>query len=73
MRIAYQFGLSISLLPLILIIFFLFSGEIKYRSPLLLSDQIHLWSEYYRRYLSPCFPDYAWGDYADDGSIVAKE
>jgi len=48
-------------------------GEIEYRYPLLLSKQIHLWRKYYRRYPSSYFPEYPWGDYADDGPIVAKE
>jgi len=48
-------------------------GEVEYRYPLLLSKQIHLWWEYYRRYPSPYFPEYPWGDYASTGSMVAKE
>ena len=47
-------------------------GEIEYRYPFLLSKQIHLWREHYRRYPSPYFPEYPWGDYAHDGSVAAK-
>jgi outer membrane lipoprotein len=47
-------------------------GEVEYRYPLLLSKQVHLWREYYRRYLFPYFPEYPWGDYANYGSMVAK-
>jgi outer membrane lipoprotein len=49
-----------------------FLGEIEYRYPLLLSKQIHLWREHYRRYPSPYFPEYPWGDYANAGSLVVK-
>jgi len=42
--------------------------------PLLVMHHIHLRMEHYREYASPYFPEYPWGDYADDGSIVvAKE
>lgn len=47
-------------------------GEIEYRYPFLLSKQVHLWREYYRRYPSPFFPEYPWGDYANSGSMVVK-